>query len=209
MSGELTSAIVTIAAVLFGWLLGEGTSQIREWQKRRRVIAALYEELLDCESFIRRNIMTSELLIQIVEVKAFAGFVPVAAPHVVFQKHYPEVVVRLRRGERISFTAIHTRIDEMNKMAKDIATRMSAKSTTDESVESLAELLAAFRITAQVSAQLIVFHHVNGRRVDPWVLNTNEAKEIETKFMAEVQELRSAAAKLGYAGVVEKITMSE
>jgi hypothetical protein len=205
MWANLSGPIVTLAAVLLGWLLGEGTSQIREWRKRRRILAALAEELLDCESFIRRNIITSEQLIQIVAVKAFAGFVPVAVPQTVFEKYYPDLVVRLRRGERISFSAIHTRIREMNKMTEDIAAQMAVRSPSEESFERLAELLAAFRITAQIAAHMITFHRASGRRVDPWILKTKEAKEIEAKFMTEVQKLRSEAVALGYDEVTRRI----
>ena len=201
---DLISAIVTLVAVFLGWMLGEGTSQLREWRKRRRVFAALVEELLDCESFIRRNILTSELLIQIVEVKAFAGFVPVTIPQTVFERYYPDVVLRLRRGERISFSAIHTRIHEMNKMTEEIAARMAARSTAEGAFESLAELVAAFRITAQVTVELIMVHRASGRRVDPWILKTAEAKEMEATFMAEVRALRSEATRLGYDGVTKK-----
>lgn len=209
MPSDLTSAIVTIAAVFIGWLLGEGTSLVRESRTRNRILTALLEELLDCESFIRRNIITSEHLIQIVEGKALAGFAPVAVPQAVFERYYSDVVVRLNRGERVSFSAIHTRIREMNKMAENIAERMAMRPPSPQAFQALAELLAAFRITAQIAAHMIVFHRKAGRQVNPWILKTEEAKALEAKFMAEVQALRSEAANLGYDGVTKKVLAAE
>jgi hypothetical protein len=209
MPNDIASAVITIAAVFLGWLLGEGTSLVREFRKRRRIIAALLEDLSDCEGFIRRNLITSEHLIQIIAVKAFAGFAPVPIPQTVFERYYPEVVVRLRRGERISFSAIHSHIREMNKMADDIATQMAARETSQGAVAALAELVAAFRINAQITAHMIVFHRKAGRRVNPWTETTAEAKALEAKFIAEVHALRSQAIKLGHAGVTKKVLAAE
>jgi hypothetical protein len=164
---------------------------------------------LDCESFIRRNIITSEHLIQIVEVKALAGFAPMAVPQSVFERYYSDVVVRLKRGERVSFSAIHTRIREMNKMADDIAQRVAVRPPSPQTFEALAELLAAFRITAQIAAHMILFHRKAGRKVNPWILKTDEAKALEAKFMAEVLVLRSEAATLGYDGVTKKVVAAD
>jgi hypothetical protein len=164
---------------------------------------------LDCEGFVRRNLITSEHLIQILAVKAFAGFVPVAVPQTVFERYYPEVVLRLRRGERISFSAIHSRIREMNQMVEDIATQMVARPNSQPAFEALEELVAAFRINAQITAHMIVFHRRAGRAIDPWTEKTADAKALETRFMAEVHTLRSQAIKLGREGVTRRTLESE
>jgi hypothetical protein len=200
---EIPSALITLGAVLLGWFLGQGSTVVREWRARRRILRALLEELFDCASYVERNILTSELLVQTVEVHAFLGFAPVHVPQTVFDRYYPDVVVRLRRGERISFSAIHARIHEMNGMSEQIAQRLTQRDTSEEAFKSFGELAAAFRINARVTKDMISFHRRHRRSVDPWL--DPQQKERVAGFMAEVAQLRTDAQQMGYDGVREKV----
>lgn len=205
----MTSALVTLSAVFLGWLLGQGATLLRERRMRRRILKALMEELFDSESYVRRNLINSELLIQTVEVKAFLGFSPILVPQTVFDRYYADIIMWLSRGERMSFSAIYSRLKEMNRMCDQIAGRLSARSTDEESLASFSELAAAFHITARITLEMIMFHRRHGRKVDPWSQDTAEAKKVETDFMTEVATLRAEASRMGYDAVRQKILAHE
>jgi hypothetical protein len=205
----IVSALITLSAVVLGWFLGQGATLLREWRSRRRILKALTEELLDCESYVRRNLISTELLIQTIEVKAFLGFSPILVPQTVFDRYYGEIVMWLTRGERMSFAAIYARLDQMNGMCEQIVDKLTKRDTDEKALASFAELAAAFHITARITLEMIVFHRRHGRKINPWSQDTAEAKKMESDFMAEVVKLRVEASQFGYQGVKEKILAHE
>lgn len=205
----MTSAFVTLGAVLLGWFLGQGATLLRQWRDRRRIVKALTEELLDCESYVRRNLINSELLIQAIEVKAFLGFAPILVPQTVFDRYYGDIVMWLTRGERMSFAAIHARLKQMNGMCEQIVDKLSRREIDEKAFTSFSELAAAFHTTAKVTLQMIIFHRRHRRKINPWAQDTAEAKRMENEFMAEVVKLRMEASRIGYEGVKKKILAHE
>src|SRR5207247_2309025 len=142
----MVAALITLGAVFLGWFLGQGATLLREWRSRRRIVKALTEELLDCESYVRRNLINSELLIQAIEVKAFLGFSPILVPQTVFDRYYGDIVMWLTRGERMSFAAIHSRLKQMNGMCEQIVEKLTRRDTDERALASFAELAAAFHL---------------------------------------------------------------
>src|SRR5580700_7113935 len=136
----MTSAFITLGAVFFGWFLGQGATLLREWRTRKRILKALMEELFDCESYVRRNLINSALLIQAIEVKAFLGFAPIFVPQTVFDGYYGDIVMWLTRGERMSFAAIYARFNQMNGMCEQIIGKLTGRDTDEKALASFAEL---------------------------------------------------------------------
>ena len=205
MSETLITSLVTLGAVALGWFLGEGTSWLRESRKQRQLISALIQELDDCESYIRRNVITSELLIQALEVNAYLGFAPIVIPQILFDHDYPEIAARLTKSERVSFSSIHTKIRQMNAMSDKIASFLEKKSSQREAIKEFAELLAVFYIIAKQTIDLIMFHKTHGRQIDAWALDSAKMIERELSYQAEVETLRAKARELGYDGVEKSI----
>jgi hypothetical protein len=201
----MTPTLITLGAVFLGWFLGQGATLLKEWRARRRILKALTEELLDCESYVRRNLINSALLIQAIEVKAFLGFAPILVPQTVFDRYYGDIVVWLTRGERMSFAAIYARLNQMNGMCEQVVDKLTRRDADEKALVSFSELAAAFHITAKVTLEMIIFHRRHGRKINPWSQEAAEAKRMENEFMAEVVKLRTEAARIGYEGVKEKI----
>ena len=203
------TALITLGAVFLGWFLGQGATLLREWRNRRRIVRALTDELLDCESYLRRNLINSELLIQTIEVKAFLGFSPILVPQTVFDRYYVDIVMWLTRGERMSFAAIHARLNQMNGMCEQIVETLTRRDTDEKALTTFSELASAFYLTAKVTLEMVIFHRRYGRKVNPWSQETAEAKKMIKEFMAEVLELRAEASRIGYEGVKRKILAHE
>ena len=204
MSENIATNLVTLAAVFVGWFLAEGTSQIRGRLKRRRLIAALVQELEDAENYLRGNIETAQLLVQCLEVNLPTGIGPGPAPQQIFDQHYAEVAPYLRKGERISFFSIHTQLRELNEKCDTICSQAKQIPKDAAEKEKFASQLIGFYVASKVAAQLIVFHKLHRRKIDPWRVDSKDSIQAVLGFQEEIEQVRRDAQALGRGGVAKK-----
>ena len=108
--------IGALVAVVLGWLLGQGTTIVRDWKTRQRIKHGLLVELEDARQELTRVIWIHARALQL---SAHDGLewsynaIPVNA--FFFRNSYKDVFVRLNHAQRLSYQETHAAIDQVNK----------------------------------------------------------------------------------------------
>lgn len=97
--------VITLGAVALGWFLGETSGWFKKKYSLRNVKKSLYLEIDDCRSWLLRNQITLEHLIQLAVLKVAGDFGPVEVPTFIYDNHIAEILPYLSRSERISFNS--------------------------------------------------------------------------------------------------------
>jgi hypothetical protein len=103
MSNETSRAMITLAAVALGWLLGTFTGLFKELWTRRRIRRAMIQEIQDIRfMFLEGKPILEEALRITLQTGIYDGL-PHQTPTHIYTNHFHVIAPHLKLGERFSF----------------------------------------------------------------------------------------------------------
>jgi len=193
---NIISNLVTLGAVALGWVLGETTGWFKNKQRINNLKKALFEEIQDALSWLKRNQLTLEKTIQLATKEYLSEDGPVSVPTHIYAKHFPEISVYLSRSERVSYNSIYNLINISHDQAKKIeALRMACLRDKTKEREYLETLDAAYHNLSMAIWQ-INYHVKHGSHIDIERLSGEDAKRIDNDRREKLIKLINEAKTL-------------
>ena len=187
--------LVTLGAVALGWILGETTGWLKSKRKVNNLKNALFEEIKDGLSWLERNQLTLEKIIQLIVLNHYAEEAPVPVPTHIYDTHFPEISVHLTRSERISYNSIYNLIRISQEQVNNIVRlRINCISDGSKKKEYSETLEAAYRNVSMAIWQ-IEYHLHHGSKIDTDRLSGDVAKQIEKKIQERLIKILNEAKK--------------
>ena len=155
---NIISNLVTLGAVTLGWLLGETTGWFKSKKRINSLKKALFEEIQDASSWLRRNQLTLEEIIQLSTIEYLSEVSPVSVPVHIYDKHFPEISVYLSRSERVSYNSIYHLINISHDQTKKIVVLRMACLRDKSKIREYLETLEAVYHNVSMAIWQIDYH---------------------------------------------------
>lgn len=107
--------LLSLVSVAFGWLLGQGTTLLRDWWAARKLRAALLTELEDIQDQLQRVITIHSRQLQIFGLQGMEPSAALPIHNMFFRQYFKEAFAHLNRAQRISYQLIHATLEDLNR----------------------------------------------------------------------------------------------
>lgn len=198
---NIISSLVTLGAVALGWLLGETTGWFKSKKRITVLKKALFEEIQDASSWLRRNQLTLEEIIQLSTIEYLSEVSPVSVPVHIYDKHFPEISVYLSRSERISYNSIYNLINISYDQIKKIRALRSACLSDKTKIKEYLETLDAAYYNISMAIWQINRHINYGSQINVDNLSGEDAKVIDDEIKEKLIKITNEAKTLSVSEI--------
>src|SRR5258708_5876022 len=133
--------IIKIAIGVGAFVGGQAWNLGKTLSRERKLKRALQNEIEEVPPCLLRNLEALKCMIQLSCLHELANYGPVQIPVHVHAEHFPEINLKLSRGERISINAIYNLIYQLNLDFKKIVELSPACRSDPKNFESIAMML--------------------------------------------------------------------
>jgi hypothetical protein len=193
----MSDTILALIAVLFGWILGETTSLLKKRWSIRNLKKSLFLEIEDALSWLKRNQITLEYVIQLAVLKEFIDVGPVKVPTHIYDKHFPEISPHLTKSERVSYNSIYNLIHRSYEDMSRLIDLIRADPGDDEKRRELTGILEAIYHNTSMAIYQIQYHLANKENLDINKVTGEHAKQIDDGITRRLHEICSEAIRIG------------
>lgn len=189
--------IIPLMCIVFGWFLGETTSLFKKRWTIWNLKKSLLLEIKDCLSWLLRNQITLEYMIQLTVLGAFVDSGPVEVPTHIFDKHFPEISPHLTRHERTSYNSIYNLIRSSQKDSIRVVEliRNCAKGKTRTS--EFSGILEAVYYNTSLAIYQIQYHIDHHKDLNIDKVTGEDAARIDKSIGKRIKDLVIEAKKIG------------
>jgi hypothetical protein len=192
-----TDQVVTLCAVLFGWLLAEATETAKGLRRARILRRALLIELADTFRWIERARLIQEKGLLLISHECVPESLPLCIPSHVFDEHYAELSIRISQSERVSFSSIFALVRTMNEQHRHLGSIRAdvARDPTPERLQEFATILEASLRNGCMAEAQIKFHLAHSKRLDITRLKDEDAERLDQEITQRLLQLRAEASR--------------
>lgn len=203
-NSSVLSYVITLGAVAIGWVLGETSGWFKKRYSVRNLKKSLFLEIEDCHSWLLRNQITLEHLIQLAVLKEVGEFGPVEVPTYIYDNHIPQILPHLSRSERISYISIYNLIRSSHKDSIKLRELGQKVNSADFEIKEFSSILEAVFYNTSLAIFQIQYHLDNTSTLNVDKFSAKFTKELEHKITNRVHELCIEAKRIGLAEVHQK-----
>ncbi len=189
--------IITLAAVVFGWILGETTGLLKKRWSVCILKRSLYVEMTDALSWLKRNQITIEHIIQLTVLKEFIDFGPVKVPTHIYDKHFPEISPHLTSSERVSYNSIYNLIHRYHEDSSRLIELIRSEDFDKTKSKEYMGILEALYYNISMAVYQIQYHIANKDNLDVYSVTGEQANQINDSITNRIHEIRAEAKRLG------------
>jgi len=196
--------IIALAAVVFGWFIGETTGLLKKRWSIRNLKKSLYVEMSDTLSWLKRNQLTIEHIIQLTVLKEFVDFGPVKVPTHIYDKHFPEISPNLTNSERVSYNSIYNLIHRSHDDSLRLIDLIRSENFDKTKSKEYMGILEALYYNISMAVYQIQYHIDNKDDLDVYIVTGEQEKEIDDSIKNRIHEICAEAMRLGLAEIKRK-----
>lgn len=111
----LQKIVIVLIGISSGWLLAQITASVKSWHERRKIKKLLLEELKDIQVQLEGLLYFYARQLQIHGASGIGNEISVEISNPIYQNYYKEVILGLRRKQRISMQLIHGLVGLVNE----------------------------------------------------------------------------------------------
>lgn len=189
--------VITIAAVALGWFLGETTGWLKKRWSIRNLKQSLLLEIEDCLSWLTRNQITLEGLIQLSVHKEIGDFGPVEVPTHIYGTHFPEISPNLTRSERTSYNSIHNLIRSFERDSSKLTELTRACKKDISRISEFSGILEAMYHNVSIAIFQIKFHLDNRNNLNVDNFSDGDSRRFNKQIENRIRELCIEANRIG------------
>lgn len=189
--------IITLAAVVFGWFLGEATALLKKRWSIRILKRSLYVEMTEALSWLKRNQITIEHIIQLTVLKEFIDFGPVKVPTHIYDKHFTEILPHLTNSERVSYNSIYNLIHRYHEDSQRLTKLIRSENFDKAKIKEYMEILEAVYYNISMAIYQIQYHMANKGNLDVYSVTGEQAKQIDDSITNRIHEICAEAKRVG------------
>lgn len=189
--------IITLAAVVFGWVLGETTGLLKMRWSLHILKRSLYVEMTEALSWLKRNQITIEHIIQLTVLKEFIDFGPVQVPTHIYDKHFPEISPHLTNSERVSYNSIYNLIHRSHEDSSRLTELIRCENLDKTKSKEYMGILEALYNNISTAIYQIQYHMANKDNLDVYSVTGEQAKQIDNSITNRIHEICAEAKRLG------------
>lgn len=207
LNETLITAAIGLASGLIGFIAGQAYTLAKEIYREKKLKAALVVEVEEARPWLSRNIITLECMIQLCNVHEFANNGPIPVPIQVHAEHFPQVNLKLSRGERVSFYSIYNLLYLVNSTCEKLRNLQPVCVRDPSKTYEFAQLLDnMYRNTYH--AVLLINLHLEHRNDLDALTSTNETdqaiKQLHAQNDSRLLQLAAEAKAMGAKAIREK-----
>lgn len=192
---QLLSALISVGLVLFGWFLGQGTTLVSTFWKRRKTKKALETELADLLLATARLKENYRRDLQFFGAGAVTGAAPLTLSNRVFSTAFADISIYLNHAQRQSYDLIHQFVGEINDRVKKTVRLAEAHLEDGAPDEKSKRLFGEYIYSQFVSTTKLIWHiqHHLDHKKNPSFYDDDkllkEFNELERDTIREAQEV--------------------
>jgi hypothetical protein len=190
MNNEMVELVEKFGILLLGWLLGLATTLVQKKSRIRTLKTALEKEIADARKWLLNSKRHLEYMIQLCVIGEISNHGPVKIPVHIYKSNFAEATLKLNEGERGSFHAIYTRIDQLNDKYDELMELNKACGDDNTKMRQLAGALELYYCNVWTTLHLIDFHLRNRKALNRVFHNAPELGEERAKEMYDEMNAR-------------------
>jgi hypothetical protein len=194
---SLLKHLVTLAAIVFGWFLGETTSWFKKRWSIRNLRKSLLLEIEDALDWLKRNQLTIEHIIQLTVLGELIDLGPIKVPTHIYDNYFHEISTHLTRSERVSYNSIYQHIHLSYKDSTRLVELIRSLPFDNNKRKEVAGILDAMYHNVSMAITQIQYHLANRKHLDVSKVSSEQAKQMEDAITAKLHDICSQARQIG------------
>jgi RNAse (barnase) inhibitor barstar len=196
--------LISLASILFGWVLAELTYFTKEKVKARRLKKALLEEIKDCFGYLQRAKLCLEECIQLAYFKKLSDSIPTKCPTQIFKRYFTDIYVYLKQAERVSFNSIYQLLEVIHAQYDKIEALYPACQKDLTKLSDMNSLIEATYSNILNTLTIIRFHLDNSKKLDLNFWDETRSQQFQNEINKKIIALLDEAKEEGLEKIIRK-----